>query len=260
MSIKSPQDMIAASCNMGCAKADLPIVKELVLGFLAGAFVALGGMLTVMSQGEGALYLPGFIFAGLAPVGIILVVVTGAELFSANCAIMPPASLVGAVGWQRLLRNWLFIYLGNLVGSLFVVLFLAYWTGIVNVNASGAGRALGAAAATLAEGKLAPGWGALLLRGVGCGWLIGLGIWLALATDDMVGKLVGLWFPVVAFMLLGFQHAIANVFFIPLGMMNGAAVGVFQFLLSNLLPVTLGNLIGGAGFVGVLYWWLYARE
>ncbi|MFO7918203.1 MAG: formate/nitrite transporter family protein [Anaerolineae bacterium] len=258
MSIKSPQEIIAVSCNAGCAKADLSIEEELVLGFLAGAFIALGGMLTVMGQGGMDLNLPAFAFAGLGPLGILLVVITGAELFTINCVIMPPACLVGAVHWQKMLRNWLLVYLGNLLGALLAALFLAYGTGIINVNASGSGAEAGAAAAMLAERKVVLGWGALLLRGVGCGWLIGLGVWLAFSTDDLLGSLVGLWLPVVAFVVLGFEHGIANVFFIPLGMINGAAVGVFRFLFGNLLPVTLGNVIG-AGFVGVLYWWLYAR-
>ncbi len=260
MWIKSPQEIIAASCNAGCVKADLSILEEVTLGFLAGTFVALGGMLAVMGQGSAGLNLPALAFAGLAPLGILLVVITGAELFTINCAIMPPASLVGAVSWRNLGRNWLFVYLGNLLGILFAALVLAYGTGIVNVNVGGPGAELGAAAAMLAERKVVLGWGALLLRGVGCGWLMGLGVWLAFAADDLLGKLAGLWLPIIAFMLLGFEHGIANVFFIPLGMMNGAAVGVFRFLFGNLLPVTLGNVIGGAGFVGVLYWWLYARE
>jgi formate/nitrite transporter len=260
MPVKSPQEIITASCNAGCARADRSIVKQVVLGFLAGAFVALGGMLTVLGQESGLLNLPGFVFYAFAPLGILLIIITGAELFTINCAVMPPASLVGAVSWLKLGRNWLFVYLGNLLGTLFVALSLAYGTGIVNVNAIGTGSSFGAAAEILARGKIAPGWGALFLRGVGCGWLLGLAAWMAFAADDLLGKLAGLWFPVVAFMLLGFQHAIANVFFIPLGMMNGAAVGVFQFLVGNLLPLTLGNVVGGAGLVGALYWWLYARE
>ena len=260
MPVKSPEEIIAASCNAGCAKADMSVIKQLVLGFLGGAFVALGGTLSVLAQESGILDLPGFVFHALAPLGILLVVITGAELFTINSALLPPASLVGAISWRKLGRNWLFVYLGNLLGALFLALSLAYGTGIVNVNAVGLGSDVGVAAAALAENKLAPGWGTLLLRGVGCGWLIGLGVWMAFAADDLLDKLVALWFPVVAFMLLGFQHAIANVFFVPLGMMNGAALGVFQFLLGNLLPVTLGNLIGSAGLVGSLYWWLYARE
>lgn len=255
MSIKSPQEIIATFCNTGCTKADLPMIEELVLGFLAGTFVALGGMLIVMGQNS-----TGFAFMGLAPVGILLVVITGAELFTINCAIMPPACLVGAIRWQKMLRNWLWVYLGNLLGALFVTLFLAYGTGVINVNAGGSSADLGTAAAMLAERKVVLGWGTLLLRGVGCGWLIGLGVWLAFAADDLLGRLAGLWFPVIAFMLLGFEHGIANIFFLPLGMMNGAAIGVFRLLFGNLLPVTLGNIIGSAGFVGVLYWWLYARE
>ncbi|MFP3895464.1 MAG: formate/nitrite transporter family protein [Anaerolineales bacterium] len=260
MSMKSPQEIIAASCNAGCGKADLSIVEEVVLGFLAGTFVALGGMLAIMGQGDVRLTLPAFAFAGLGPVGILLVVLTGAELFTINCVVMPPTCLVGAVPWQKMLHNWLWVYLGNLLGALFSALALAYGTGIINVNAGGPGAEAGAAAAVLAESKLTPGWGALLLRGVWCGWLLGLGVWLAFATDDLLAKLAGLWLPIVAFMLLGFQHGIANIFFIPLGMMNGAAVGVLQFLFGNLLPVTLGNVIGGSGLVGVLYWWLYAKE
>lgn len=260
MPVKPPQEIIAASCNAACAKADRSVVKQLVLGFLAGAFVALGGMLTVLGQESGLLDLPGFVFYASAPLGIFLVIITGAELFTINCAIMPPASLVGAVSWRTSGRNWLFVYLGNLLGALFVALFLAYWTGIINVNGVASRSGFGAAAEALARNKMAPGWGALFLRGVGCGWLIGLAAWVSFAADDLLGKLAGLWFPVVAFMLLGFQHAIANVFFIPLGMMNGAAVSVFQFLVGNLVPVTLGNVVGGAGLVGVLYWWLYARE
>lgn len=260
MAVKSQQEIIAASCNTGCAKADLSIIEDLVLGFLAGVFVALGGMLIIMVRETGTLDVPGFVLAGLAPLGILLIVITGAELFTINCAIMPPASLVGAVSWRNLARNWLLVYLGNLLGALFAALFLAYGTGIVSVNARGAGAAVGGAAAMLAERRVVLGWGALLLRGVGCGWLLGLAVWLAFAADDLLGRMAGLWFPVLAFMLLGFQHGIANIFFIPLGMMNGAAVGVFRFLFGNLLPVTLGNVIGSAGFVGVLYWWLYARE
>jgi formate/nitrite transporter len=100
----------------------------------------------------------------------------------------------------------------------------------------------------------------LFFRGLGCNWLVCLGVWLAIASDDITGKIWGLWFPIMAFVGLGFEHSIANMFFIPLGMFNGANVSIGQFLFTNLLPVTLGNIVGGAGFVGVIYWWLYGRD
>jgi formate/nitrite transporter len=260
MPFKSPKGIVEAACSAGCTKTELSISKQLVLGFLAGAFIAFGGLLAiVVGKGSPALAeanpgLAKFVFAGVFPVGIMLVVIAGSELFTGNCGVITPSCLSGAAKWKGLLRNWGVVYVGNFVGSLFVALFLAYWSGIVN------GGALGTAAAGIAEGKVSVGWGALILRGIGCNWLVCLGVWLAIASDDVIGKIWGLWFPIMAFVALGFEHSVANMFFIPLGMFNGASVSVGQFLFSNLLPVTIGNIIGGAGLVGGVYWWLYGRE
>ena len=259
MSFKSPRAVLEAACEAGCGKASLPISKQLVLEFLAGAFIAFGGLLAiVVGKGNEAFVAnPGLgklVFAGVFPVGIMLVLIAGSELFTGNCGIITPACLTGRVRWRSLLRNWFFVYIGNFVGSVFVALFLAYWTGIIG------GGALGEAAANIAAKKVSLGWGPLILRGIGCNWLVCLGVWLAIASDDIIGKIWGLWFPIMAFVAIGFEHSVANMFFIPLGMLNGAGVTIGQFLFSNLLPVTIGNIIGGAGFVGSIYWWIYGRE
>ena len=260
MPFRTPKEITEAVSAAGCGKADLPTSKQLVLGFLAGAYIAFGSLLAiVVGRGSPALAAanPGlakFVFAAVFPVGLMLVVIAGSELFTGNCGVIPPACLSGAAKWKSMLRNWGVVYFGNFVGSLFVALFMAYWTGIVN------GGDLGKAAAAIAETKVSMNWGVLILRGIGCNWLVCLAVWLAIASDDIIGKIWGIWFPIMAFVALGLEHSIANMFFIPLGMFNGANVSIGQYLIGNLLPVTIGNIIGGAGFVGTVYWWIYLRD
>jgi formate transporter len=260
MPFKSPKAIVEAASTAGCAKADLSIPKQLALSFLAGAFIAFGGLLAIV-VGRGSPELmkanPGlgrFVFGAVFPVGLMLVVIAGSELFTGNTAVIMPACLTGAAKWRNLLRNWGVVYVGNFIGSLFVALFIAYWSGVVK------GGDLGKAAAAIAESKVALGWGPAILKGIGCNWLVCLAVWLAIASDDTIGKIWGIWFPIMAFVTLGLEHSIANMFFIPLGMFNGANVSVGQFLWNNLLPVTIGNIIGGAGFVGAIYWWIYGRD
>jgi len=266
MANESPRDVFEAACNAGCARSRLSPWRGLVTAVLGGAFLAVGGLLTiVVGQGSSELSrtnpgLVALLVGGVFPVGSALAILTGAQVFPDNCGLVTPALLVGAVRWRDLLRNWGVVFLGNLIGAMLATLCLGYATGIANLDAGGLGEALGAAAATIAEGKVSLSWSAALLRGLGCAWLVCLAVWLAISADDISGKILGMWWPIMAFVALGFEHSIANMFFIPLGMLNGADVTVGQFLLSNLLPVTIGNIIGGAGFVGFIYWWLYGRE
>jgi formate/nitrite transporter len=195
-----------------------------------------------------------FIFGGVFPVGLMLVVIAGAELFTGNTACTIPAVMSGKATWGGLLRNWVLAYIGNFAGSLFVAFFLAYLTGLTAKDPW-----LGATQA-IAEGKVNLTFVQLFFRGLGCNWLVCLAVWLAVASDNVVGKIWGIWWPIMAFVALGFEHSIANMFFIPLGMLNGASVSIGQLLIGNLLPVTLGNIVGGAGFVGFIYWWLYGHR
>lgn len=260
MPFKPPSAIVETACSAGSAKTKLTMPKQLVMGFLAGAYIAFGGLLAiVVGRGSPAIAqanpgLAKFLFAAVFPVGLMLVVIAGSELFTGNCGVITPSCLTGAARWKGLLRNWVVVYVGNFIGSVFVALFLAYWTGIVN------GGDLGKSAAALAEAKVNLTWIQVLLRGIGCNWLVCLAVWLALASDDIIGKIWGIWFPIMAFVALGFEHSVANMFFIPLGMFNGANVTIGQFLWNNLLPSTIGNIIGGAGFVGAIYWWIYGRD
>jgi len=260
MPFKSPKAIVETVCSAGCAKSELPSSKQLVLGILAGAYVGFGGLLgVVVSKGSPTLTqanpgLSKFLFGAVFPVGIIMIIIAGAELFTGNVGLITPACLTGAAKWKNLLRNWGVVYVGNFIGSLIFAYLIAYQSGLVQ------GNDLGTAVAAMAEAKVKLTWGQALLRGIGCNWLVCLGIYMTVAADDIASKILAVWFPIMAFVTLGMEHSIANMFFIPLGMLNGANVTLGQFLWNNLLPVTLGNIIGGAVLVGGVYWWIYGRE
>jgi formate/nitrite transporter len=256
---KSPQKTVEVIEGVGCSKTNLPTGKLLALGFLAGAFIAFGGLLAIIvGKGVNTEVLgPGIgklIFGGVFPVGLILVVIAGAELFTGNTACTIPAVLSGKSTWGGLLRNWVLAYIGNFVGSIFVALFLAYLTGLTDADP------WLSATQAIAEGKVKLDYVELFFRGVGCNWLVCLAVWLAVASDDINSKIWGIWWPIMAFVALGFEHSIANMFFIPLGIFNGADVTWVDFIVKNLIPVTVGNIVGGAFFVGFVYWWIYGHR
>ncbi|ACN17892.1 FdhC [Desulforapulum autotrophicum HRM2] len=260
MVYRSPSEVVRAVNIAGLTKVKMGFDKTLIMGFMAGAFIAFGGLLAIKVGGG----LPGikaanpglqsFIFGAVFPVGLMLVVIAGAELFTGNTAVSIPGVLSRKISWILWLRNLFLSYCGNLLGALFVAYFLAYQTHLVAPEPW-----LGFTLA-VAESKVAASFWVLFLRGIGCNWLVCLSIWLAVASDDVTGKILGIWFPIMAFVALGFEHSIANMFFIPLGIFQGAQVTWTQFFVVNLIPVTLGNIVGGSFFVGFLYWYVYEHR
>ncbi len=172
----------------------------------------------------------------------------------------------GKASWFGLIRNWVGSWVFNLVGALFVAYFLAVATGIL------ASDPWAAAAITIAKTKALGGatfvaagkntvsltWVQVFLRAIGCNWLVCLAVYLAIASDDIIGKILGIWFPIFAFVAIGFEHVVANMFFIPVGIFLGGVTWT-QFFVNNMVPATLGNIIGGAIFVSLIYWWTYLR-
>lgn len=248
----------AAATTAGAAKAASPTVKALLLAVAGGAYIALGGLLALSVGGA----CPGLAAAnpGLAkllfgvvglPAGLTLVLVTGAELFTGNVAVVGAAALAGRVGWGRLARSWAVAYAGNFLGSLAVVALVA-----------AAGTLTGPAAATavaVAGTKAGLAFWPAFWRGVGCNWLVCLAVWMAAGARDFGGKAGATLVTVPAFVAMGFEHSVANMFFIPMGMALGAPVGLRALLLGNLLPVTLGNIVGGLVLVAGLAWAAHGR-
>ncbi len=217
-----------------------------------------------------------FVTGAVFPVGLMLVVIAGSELFTGNCMFAPISWLDKKITLKGFAINWTLVYIGNLIGALFVVYFLAYWSGLFT-SAPFATWAM-----NVANGKIGLSWDDALLRGIGCNWLVCLAVWLAISSDDIIGKILGIWFPIMAFVTIGFEHSVANMFFIPLGIALPNDAGVVttskavmtnypnlgqglttdwtHFIVNNLIPVTIGNILGAMVFVAALYWWVYIRS
>jgi len=169
------------------------------------------------------------------PFGLIMTLVTGAELFTGNTALVGAAYMEGKTSRNNLVKNWVSSYMGNFVGSL-ILAYLAFKSGTLGA---------GPAAAALATAKCSLPFEVAFIRGILCNWLVCMAVYMASGTSSMIGKMTAVWFPISSFVALGLDHSIANMFIIPLGMLRGAEVTLLDFLLKNLLPVTLGNIVGG---------------
>ena len=253
--INTPKEVLALAGRSAADKLRNPASKTLILAFLAGAYIAVGGLFSLMAGFgfPGAAEAPGFqrlLSGAVFPLGLILVVFTGAELFTGNNAVLVPGALGRQYGWSRVLRNWTLVYIGNFARALFFTWFLVVIPGVLS------SELWQNAACGIAQAKVSMPWMTVFLRGVGANWLVCLAVWLGLSANDVPGRMMGLFFPIMCFVVIGYEHCIANMFFIPLGMMLGAPVTCGELFLGNLIPATLGNIVGGGLFVGSLYWYL----
>ena len=256
--------------TVGVAKATSPWLTVFVLGILAGAYIGFGGLLsTTVTFDMAAKWGIGFtkILGGAAfSVGLMLVVIAGAELFTGN-NLMVSSVMMKEITFSTMVKRWGIVFLANFIGSIIIAL-VFYFSGLWKTGDG----ALGAAAVKTAYNKVALSFGEALWRGIGCNWLVCLAVWMALAARQIIGKIFAIFFPIMAFVAIGFEHSVANMYFIPTGilLMNGAGLtsvpgvdpnilGWINFLWRNLLPVTIGNIIGGAVFVGMSYWGAYLR-
>ena len=256
--------------TVGVAKATSPWLTVFVLGILAGAYIGFGGLLsTTVTFDMAAKWGVGFtkILGGAAfSVGLMLVVIAGAELFTGN-NLMVSSVMMKEITFSTMVKRWGIVFLANFIGSIITAL-VFYFSGLWKTGDG----ALGAAAVKIAYNKVALSFGEALWRGIGCNWLVCLAVWMALAARQIIGKIFAIFFPIMAFVAIGFEHSVANMYFIPTGilLMNGAGftsvpgvdpniLGWINFLWRNLLPVTIGNIIGGAVFVGMSYWGAYLR-
>lgn len=260
-SFKSPGDTARAVATTGGVKDKSKISHTILLAFLAGAYIAFGGLLAeVTNAGMVAAGFPvglsKFAFGAVFPVGLMLVVIAGSELFTGNVMYMTMGILHGKASWGGLARNWIVSWIFNFVGALFVAYVLAYLGGVILAD-----PAITAGAIKVATGKVNLSWDVAFIRAIGCNWLVCLAVYLAFASDDIIGKILGIWFPIMAFVTIGFEHSVANMFFIPLGMfLGGEGITWTTMIWNNIIPVTLGNIVGGAIFVACIYWFVYLRD
>ncbi|MDD3653453.1 MAG: formate/nitrite transporter family protein [Desulfotomaculaceae bacterium] len=294
-----PAVTVCLAGNAGRYKSNLSIGQLLLRGIMAGAYIAAGAALATVCSTAVATYLgPGIgklISGAVFPIGLIAIVLTGMELFTGDAMLGPLAALQGKVGWGKVLNNWLWVYIGNLIGSL-AYAYMMVWGPFTQGNLTGAEpNAFGLNALAIAAGKVLTyksagnmGMWSVFLAGIGCNFLVNVAVMLGITAKDFIGKFFGIWFPIMAFVATGFEHCVANMYFLPAGLwinqlfpgladkMVTAADGTKSFwnpLLHanggltwsdvwvwNLIPVTLGNIIGGMVFVGFVYYFCFRSE
>jgi formate transporter len=261
----SPREIAERVENVGVTKANLPLLSQVALGVLAGGFIGLGAMFFTLVVSDATLgFAVSRVLGGAAfSLGLILVIVAGAELFTGN-NLLVMATVAGRIPASKFLQNLVVIYLANFVGAVGLAALVA-WSGHWQMDNS----AVGEAAVGLAAAKCALPFGEAFFKGVLCNVLVCLAVWLAMAGRTVTDKVLAIVFPITAFVACGFEHSVANMYFIPLGVFLREQ-GVISVtgnldalnwigLARNLVPVTLGNLVGGAGMVGLVYWVIYRR-
>ncbi|MFA7562678.1 MAG: formate/nitrite transporter family protein [Methanoculleus sp.] len=280
-----PVAIVAKAGDAGKYKVGLPAWNMVLRGVLSGAFIAMGGALaTVCSTGvmasDAAMRFgaasPGvaqLILGAVFPVGLIITIMTGAELFTGDAMLAPMAAFIHKVSWASVLNLWVWVYIGNLIGSIIFAYIMAYGP-CVSFDAAGVATLtpFGLRAIAIAAAKTsyfgAMGIWSVFLKGIACNWLVNLAVLLGICADDAIGKIVGIWFPIFAFVASGFEHSVANMYFIPTGIFCTGidptkAVDTVNWVAmwtNNIIPVTLGNIVGGLFFVGVLYWVAFRKE
>lgn len=238
---------------VGIAKAKFTNCQLLILALMAGAFIAFGGLFYTLVVSDSTLGTgPTRLIGGLAfSVGLILVVIAGGELFTGN-SLMVLAWLDGKLNMGKLARNWVIVYFGNFIGAILVV-YLVILSGLLNNDA------MSQTAGRIAESKLALSPTEALFRGVLCNILVCLAIWMSFAAHTVSGKVMVIVPPIAAFVAIGFEHSVANMYVIPVAMIGGVIPYDLAGLLINLLVVTIGNILGGGLFVAAAYWAVYLR-
>jgi len=256
-----PKELVQEAVQLAKRKSELTVRDMLIRGILAGAFLGYATSLVfvVLSQG-----LAPIVGAILFPVGFVILVLLGLELVTGNFALLPAGAMAGTVRFTKLLRNWGWVYLGNLIGSLlYAALFFVAITNWHTGNGGAVADLLKQATQkkTLAYMALGPsGWGTALVKAILCNWMVTIGAVLAMSSKSTVGKIAAMWLPIMTFFALGFEHSVVNMFLIPSGMMLGAPISVGQALLWNLLPVTLGNMVAGTLLTGMALYATYPTQ
>ncbi len=270
----TPPEILEVIIQKGITKAQLPAWKQLILGFLAGAFIAFAASSSNVAA-FGLLAKPetyglGKVVAGLIfPVGLMFVVLAGSELFTGNILLIV-GKLEKRFTLRQMLQNWILVYIGNFLGALLIVFFI-----ILSGQLQSGEALLGGVTIKIAYGKVSLSFLQAFILGVMCNWIVCLAVWMCFGANDFSGRILAAFFPILMFVVAGFEHSIANMYYIPAGILAKASpqfaaaskispellqnLNWVTFFTKNLIPVTIGNIIGGAVFVGLIYWLCYKK-
>lgn len=243
----SPKQGYQVMVDKGVANANASVFKILVSSILGGFYVAMGGMLSLAVAGN----IPGvaasnpafvkFIFAALFPVNLLMALLTGAQLYTGNTAAMSASIFEGKTNFGHLAKAWVVSWWGNAIGCGCYAL-AAYYTGVLSGPA-------GQLAIATATAKTSMPFGVCFVKAIMCNWLVCMAVYLCGCAKDMTGKMIGIWWPIMTFVSIGFEHSVANMFILPAGLLAGAPLSMMDILQTNLIPVTLGNAVAGVIFM-----------
>lgn len=262
MDYVQPKELIQDALAAAEKKASLSVRDMFIRGFLAGAILSYATSLTMVVVSQGVAPIVG---AVLFPVGFVILVLLGLELATGNFALLPVGLAGGKVSLLKMLRNWTWVYVGNLAGSLFYA--VLFYLAITNFGTATSGP-LVELVKTAAQKKTlgymalgAAGWETAFVKAILCNWMVTLGAVMALASRSTIGKVVAMWLPILTFFAQGYEHSIVNMFVIPTGKLLGAPISLSQWWLWNQIPVTLGNIISGVFLTGLaLYFTFKPKE
>ncbi len=262
----SPAEIEEKAEGLGVTKTSMSFTQSFMLSIMAGAFIAMGAMFFLLVSGD-----PDLPFAiqrvlggALFSLGLLLVVVCGAELFTGNTMIVMSAASK-KISWGAVLKNWVVVFVGNFVGALIIV-GLVYLSGMHTMN----GGIVGQTMVNVASSKMTPDWLTLFAKGIMCNFLVCLAVWIGYAGKTVADKMLGILLPIAAFVACGFEHCVANMFFLPMGILL-SSVGIvpagldpsiltWSGALWNWSATVPGNIVGGALFVGMAYWVAYHKK
>lgn len=262
MDYVKPNDVAATMVAAGISKAGLPVGDLLVRGALSGAIL---GFATSLAIGAAIQTGQGIVGAAVFPVGFVMIVLLGLELVTGSFALVPLAWLEGKISGTKVLTNWSYVFLGNLIGALI-------YAGLFTIAISMMGTAaqpdpLAAKIVAIATAKTIgyekagmAGMVTVFVKAILCNWMVCLGVVMGMTSSSTVGKIAAAWLPIVVFFAQGFEHSVVNMFVIPTGMMLGAKVSFSDWWLWNQIPVTLGNIVGGFTFTGFALYLTYSKS
>lgn len=260
MNYFTPAEAAEAFRITAVKKSKLPFLHFTIMAILGGTFIALGGLLTVMVAGgmpEVGSANPGlvkFMAGALFPVGLIMVSVTGADLFTSDCASFTFPLLKRDLAVAVVAKILILSYLFNFIGAQFIAFVLSANVGLFDNDP------WQSYLHHYSEAKVNQDFMRVLVKGIGANWLVCLGMFMGYTAKDIIGKSIAIWIPVMIFVVLGYEHSVANMFFIPAAIYSGADITWTDFLSKNLLPATIGNIIGGMLLVGTVYWYLFLHQ
>lgn len=271
MNFFSPAEVASNYIATGKAKVNTPIPKMLLLGIFAGIFIGVGGISSTTVAVSIPLASVGkFVGACVFPGGLTMVLLAGSELFTGNCLLTIPL-LQKEISFGGMLKNWVFVYIGNLIGSILLAAGVVFSHQVSLFN-----NGLAVSVISTAATKCSMPFSDALIKGILCNFLVCIAVWISFAAKDVVSKIVGLFFPIMMFVLCGFEHSVADMYYIAAGLfakiipayaqaaqdagvdLTNLTVG--NYFGANLLPVTIGNIIGGAILVGGVYWFCYLKD